>query len=100
LHEANPRKGRKIPNVLATRNAKNTKSIILDNKIYALCDKVKINGIIGFITGFSGNMVYVQTIKGNYLKCDGKTYKQINTKNIKHIKHCNNWISQRGYNVQ
>lgn len=100
LHEANVRKGRKTPNVLATRNAKNTKQIMVDTKTYHLCDKVKVNKTIGFITGFTGNAVYVQTIKGEYIKLDGKTYKQITTKKITIIKHANNWISKRSENVE
>ena len=67
LHEATPRKGRKIPNILALRNAKNTKEVVMFNKVYALCDKVKIDKEIGFITGFTGKSAYVQNIQGEYL---------------------------------
>ena len=71
LHEATPRKGRKIPNILALRNAKNTKEVVMFNKVYALCDKVKIDKEIGFITGFTGKSAYVQNIQGEYLKLHG-----------------------------
>lgn len=94
LHEEIPRKGRKEPNRKAKRNSKNTKEIIVKEKKWCLWDKVYIPEInkIGFISGFTGNWVYVQDIQGNYLQTTSK-YKQISTKKIRLACRNNNWIT-------
>ena len=94
LHEATPRKGRKIKNTIQKRSSENTKEITVSNKKIALYDKIKVNGQIGYISGFTGKMVYVIDIQGNYIKQPNKSYKQISVKEIKHIKRNNNWIIQ------
>ena len=94
LHEATPRKGRRIKNTTQKRSSKNTKGITVNNKKIALYDKVKINNQIGYVSGFTGKMVYVIDIQGNYIKQSNKSYKQISPKEIKHIKRNNNWIIQ------
>lgn len=91
LHEAVARKGRKIPNRESKRNSKNTKEIIYKGKKWCLYDKVRLNGDIGFISGFSGNMVYIQDIYGKYVQISPK-YKQVNTNNIELITRNNNYI--------
>jgi len=91
LHEAIARKGRKEPNITSKRNSKNTKEIISKGKKWCLFDKVKIGPNTGFISGFTGNMVYVQDIEGNYLQVSPK-YKQISTDNVRLISRNNNWI--------
>jgi hypothetical protein len=93
LHEAVARKGRKIPNRQSKRNSKNTKEIIYKGKKWCLYDKVKLNGDIGFISGFSGNMIYVQDIDGEYIQISPK-YKQISTDNIELINRNNNYICE------
>ena len=93
LHEAIPRKGRKEPNITAKRNSKNTKSISSKGKQWCLFDKVKVGKNTGFISGFTGNMVYVQDIEGNYLQASPK-YKQISVDNINFVSRNNNWICQ------
>ena len=94
LHESIPRKGRKEPNRTAKRNSKNTKQIIVNDKRWCLWDKVYIPEIdkIGYISGFTGNWVYIQDIKGNYLQTTPK-YKQINTRKIKLVCRSNNRIT-------
>lgn len=94
LHEEIPRKGRKEPNRKAKRNSKNTKEIIVKEKKWCLWDKVYIPEInkIGFISGFTGNWVYVQDIQGNYLQTTSK-YKQISTEKIRLVYRNNNWIT-------
>ena len=74
LHESNPRKGRSKPNTKARRNPKNTKQVrTKDGKLWCLWDKVKINGQVGFISGFtSGSYAYIQDIDGNYIRLAGK----------------------------
>jgi hypothetical protein len=111
LHEATARKGRKTPNIESKRNSKNTKEVYVITKFkkdkenkkekaiskttkYSLYDKVLVNGKIGYITGFSAKMLYVQSILGEYLQVS-KKYKQVSTKEVKHIKRNNNWIMQR-----
>ena len=94
LHEATPRKGRKEPNKTAKRNEKNTKKVTYNEKTYNLYDKVKIEGKIGYITGFSSSNCYVQDIYGNYIIKEGKSYKQIPLSEITIISHNNNWISE------
>ena len=88
LHEATPRKGRKVKNVGAIRNSKNTKSV---NGIHLL-DEVLVGKEKGFVTGFTGSGCYVKDIFDNYITLPGKAYKQIPIKNIAVIGHNNNWI--------
>ncbi len=91
LHEAVARKGRKEPNITAKRNKKNTKHIQHKGLRWCLWDKVKVDRQIGFITGFTGNMVYVQNIEGNYIQTSTK-YKQISIDNIHLVGRNNNWV--------
>jgi N6-L-threonylcarbamoyladenine synthase len=83
----------KEPNITAKRNSKNTKNIISKGNGWCLFDKVKVDDNIGFISGFTGNMVYLKDIKGNYVQVSPK-YKQISVDNIKLIKRNNNLIFQ------
>ncbi|MCP1124509.1 RNA-guided endonuclease IscB [Bacillus sp. 3103sda1] len=87
LHEATARKGRKTKNTSAKRNKKNTPHI---DGIY-LGDKVKVFGQIGFVTGFTGKMVYVQDIHGQYIQNPSKSYKQVKMSDMERIHHTNNW---------
>ncbi|MGG0186889.1 RNA-guided endonuclease IscB [Bacillus rhizoplanae] len=87
LHEATARKGRKTKNTSAKRNKKNTSHI---DGIY-LGDKVKVFGQVGFVTGFTGKMVYVQDIHGQYIQNPSKSYKQVKMSDIERIHHTNNW---------
>ena len=87
LHEAIPRKGRKEPNRIAKRNAKNTKQ----SNGYYLNDKVRVFGKVGFISGFTGGGAYIKDILGNYLTIPEKTYKQVSFKYLEFISHNNNW---------
>ncbi len=91
LHEAVARKGRKGPNTAAKRNRKNTKEIKHKGLSRCLWDKVEVGAQIGFITGFTGNMVYVQDIEGNYIQVSTK-YKQISLDYIKPVSRNNNWV--------
>ncbi|WP_416828966.1 RNA-guided endonuclease IscB [Ectobacillus polymachus] len=87
LHEATARRGRKTKNTSAKRNNKNTPHV---DKIY-LGDKVKVFGQVGFVTGFTGKMVYVQDIHGHYVQNPDKSYKQVKISDIERIHHTNNW---------
>ncbi|MGG0239945.1 RNA-guided endonuclease IscB [Bacillus rhizoplanae] len=87
LHEATARKGRKTKNTSAKRNKKNTPHI---DGIY-LGDKVKVFGQIGFVTGFTGKMVYIQDIHGQYIQNPSKSYKQMKMSDMERIHHTNNW---------
>jgi N6-L-threonylcarbamoyladenine synthase len=95
LHEATPRKGRKTPNIGQARNNKNIKQMFVSDRTYALNDRVKISGIIGYISGFTGKSTYIQDIDGNYLKAAGKSYKQIPLNKAKIMGRNNNWIVTR-----
>ncbi|CAG9613874.1 hypothetical protein BACCIP111899_03094 [Bacillus rhizoplanae] len=88
LHEATARKGRKMKNRNANRNKKNTPHV---NGIY-LGDKMKGFGQVGFVTGFTGKMVYVQDINGQYIQNPSKSYKQVNISDMECIHHNNNWL--------
>ncbi|MBW2010820.1 MAG: HNH endonuclease [Deltaproteobacteria bacterium] len=84
LHEAIPRKGRKIPNRAAKRNAKNTKEL----KGVFLGDSVSVFGQKGYVSGFTGTSgFYVKTIGGEYITKLGKAYKQVSYKDITFIRH-------------
>ncbi|MGG2065671.1 hypothetical protein [Bacillus sp. S14(2024)] len=87
LYEATARKGRKTKNTSAKRNKKNTSHI---DGIY-LGDKVKVFGQVGFVTGFTGKMVYVQDIHGQYIQNPAKSYKQVKMSDMERIHHTNNW---------
>ncbi|PED79977.1 Paclitaxel/taxanoid biosynthesis susceptibility protein TS1, partial [Bacillus pseudomycoides] len=87
LHEATARKGRKTKNISAKRNKKNTPHL---DEIY-LGDKVKLFGQVGFVTGFTGKMVYVQNIHGQYIQNLSKSYKQVKISDMERIHHTNNW---------
>lgn len=87
LHEATPRKGRKEPNITSKRNSKNTKS----SNGFNLNEAVIVNNRIGFITGFTNGGAYVRDKLGNYITLEGKSYKQISFKLIKHKNYNNNW---------
>ncbi|PEZ08947.1 Paclitaxel/taxanoid biosynthesis susceptibility protein TS1 [Bacillus sp. AFS018417] len=88
LHEATARKGRKTKNTKANRNKKNTSHV---DGIY-LGNKVKGFGQIGFVTGFTGKMVYIQDIDGHYIQNPSKSYKQVKISDIECIHHNNNWL--------
>lgn len=92
LHEATPRKGRKEPNRTAKRNGKNTKKVSYKGKMYCLYDKVLVDGKIGYITGFSHNNVYIQSIDGVYIKQKDKKYIQVPLRKLVVLSHNNNWI--------
>lgn len=98
LHEAIPRAGRgdKI-NREQVRNAKNSKSITKNGKLWALWDKVYVPELktTGFISGFTGKWVYLQDIDGSYLKLPDKSYKQINSDQLKLVERNNNWIYKK-----
>ena len=95
LHEAAPRKGRTNPNTESKRNPKNTKQVKVKNgDLWCLWDKVKIDGQTGFISGFTGNYAYAQDIDGNYIKMEGKNYKQVSLKQTAFIRRNNNWIER------
>ncbi|MFD3447210.1 RNA-guided endonuclease IscB [Microbacteriaceae bacterium 4G12] len=87
LHEATARKGRKTKNTTAKRNKKNTTQV---QGIY-LGDKVNVFGQVGFVAGFTGKMVYVQDIHGQYIQNPSKSYKQVKMSDVKRIHHTNNW---------
>lgn len=87
LHEANPRKGRKEPNIHAMRNAKNTK----EYKGWHLNDKVSVFGRIGWISGFTSGGCYVKDMDDEYITMPGKTYKQVGLGNLRFLCHNNNW---------
>jgi hypothetical protein len=94
LHEAIPRKGRKEQNRLSIRNEKNTKHVRHQFNKWCLHDRVLLNDQIGFISGFTGNWVYVQDIFGNYIQASNK-YKQVNPKELTLVCRNNNWVSVR-----
>jgi hypothetical protein len=94
LHEAIARKGRNKPNITSKRNNKNTKLIKHKGLSCCLWDKVTVNNIVGFISGFTGNMVYVQDIYGQYVRVSPK-YKQISLENVSLVNRNNNWICQK-----
>jgi N6-L-threonylcarbamoyladenine synthase len=93
LHEEIPRKGRKTPNISAKRNEKNTKAIHHKGLLWCLWDKVALPSMnkLGFISGFTGNYVYVQDLAGNYLQISDK-YKQISVNALSLVCRNNNWV--------
>ncbi|WP_439644401.1 RNA-guided endonuclease IscB [Agrilactobacillus composti] len=88
LHEATARKGRKIPNIMSKRNAKNKKF----SKGFYLNDYVQLpDGQKGNVSGFSGKIkCFVKAGDGYYLAISSK-YKHINLSILKVIRHQNNW---------
>lgn len=92
LHEATPRKGRTVPNRTAKRNNKN----IRQSCGFCLYDTVSYHNETGYITGFTGKAAYIQDFDGNYIKPEGKTYKQVSLSQLRLIRHNNNWIMREG----
>lgn len=89
LHEANPRRGRKVPNREAKRNSKNTKQI----KNVCLYDRVKVNGKTGWVTGFTGTSCRIVDKEGCYITVSDK-YTQVPVLKVRVLHHCNNWLLQ------
>lgn len=88
LHEATPRKGRKVKNVKTKRNSKNTKQL---NGWY-LNDEVIYFGQRGWISGFTGtSSAYVANRNGEYIQIPNKNYRQVNLSDLKPISHNANW---------
>ena len=82
LHEANPRKGRKIPNRTAKRNNKNVISL----KGFYRHDSVKVFGQVGYLTGFAGTSACrVVDVNGDYIKKPGKSYNNVNLSKVKRL---------------
>ena len=90
LHDANPKKGRSAPNEEAKRSEKNTKA----KKGFYLWDKVLVNGIVCWISGFSGDhSARVVDVNGHFIPVPGKKYTQHQLSTMKALSHNNNWIS-------
>jgi len=87
LHEATARKGRKEPNRLQKRNAKNTPYY----KGFYLNDKVRVFNQVGHITGFTSGGAYIKNSENEYITLPNKSYKQIGISNIRLLHHNNNW---------
>lgn len=87
LHEATARKGRKEPNRLQKRNAKNTPYY----KGFYLNDKVRVFNQVGHITGFTSSGAYIKNSENEYITLPNKSYKQIGISNIRLLHHNNNW---------
>ena len=87
LHEATARKGRKKPNRLQKRNAKNKPSY----KGFYLNDKVKVFNQIGYITGFASGGAYIKNAENEYISLPNKSYKKVSISNIRLLHHNNNW---------
>ena len=90
LHEAIPRKGRKVKNVEAKRNSKNTKQL----KGHFLNDEVICFGKRGWISGFNNSGAYIKDMQDNYIQIPNKTYKVVSFVNIHRCCHNNNWQYQ------
>ncbi|WP_236700828.1 RNA-guided endonuclease IscB, partial [Agrilactobacillus composti] len=90
LHEATARKGRKTPNRVSKRNAKNTKAV----SGFHLNDYVQLpNSQRGYISGFSGKTTCYVKAGNHYLTVSPK-YKQVSLSKLKVIRHQNNWNVQ------
>lgn len=88
LHEATPRKGRKVPNTTQKRNSKNTKEL----RGWYLNDEVICFGRQGWISGFTGtSSAYVVDCEGQYIQVTNKNYKQVTLSNVTKVCHNNNW---------
>ena len=87
LHEAIARKGRKQPNRMQKRNAKNTPYY----KGFFLNDKVSVSSKVGYISGFTSGGAYIKDSEGKYITLPGKSYKQVSISKMKLISHNNNW---------
>lgn len=88
LHEATPRKGRKVPNTTQKRNSKNTKEL----RGWYLNDEVTCFGKRGWISGFTGtSSAYIVDSDGQYVQMPNKNYKQVILSNVTKVCHNNNW---------
>lgn len=87
LHEAMPRKGKKIPNTKQRRNSKNTK---FTRGIF-LNDEVVFRGKRGWVSSFTGSSVRIWDINGDYVKMQEKSYSQVPINKIRRLSHNNGW---------
>lgn len=88
LHEAAPRKGRKIPNTTQKRNNKNTKKV----RGWFLNDKVACFGKQGWISGFTGvSSAYIVGSDNQYIQMPNKSYKRVTLSNVTRLCHNNTW---------
>ena len=87
LHESIPRKGRKTPNRIQKRNAKNSK---FSSGLY-LNDMVLFRGQTGWISSFTGSSVRIWDIDGNYVSMQEKSYTQVPASKIRRLSHNNGW---------
>lgn len=89
LHEATPRKGRKVKNVNSRRNKKNTP----ESKGFTLNDFVRtLDGRKGYIQGFAsnGNATYIVDIHGNY-QLHNEKYKNTPLGQVIKVSSHNTW---------
>ena len=87
LHEATPRKGKKVPNVMQKRNNKNTKFLLG----LFLNDEVSFRGKCGWVSSFTGNYIRIWDINGKYVKRQEKNYPQVSINKVKKLSHNNGW---------
>ena len=96
LHEMNPRKGRKVPNRAAKRNAKNTASVTIRRNgrpvTFCVYDKVSCQGKTGWISGFTGTAAYVKDRDDEYIRPEGKSYSQVNLSGLRILSRNHNWL--------
>ncbi|MGG2064686.1 hypothetical protein [Bacillus sp. S14(2024)] len=48
-------------------------------------------GQVGFVTGFTGKVVYIQDIHGQYIQNPSKSYEQVKMSDMERIHYTNNW---------
>jgi N6-L-threonylcarbamoyladenine synthase len=87
LHQMTPYSS-KEGNPLSERKKQNTKEIVVKGTRWCLWDKVKINDVVGYISGFSHPGFNIKSITG-------ELYKAISPKQVTFIQKNNNWIISR-----
>lgn len=90
LHEATPRKGKKQPNAIQKRNAKNKPFY----RGFYLNDSVSVNELCkhGYVCGFTNGGAFVKDEVGEYIRMEGKSYYQLPIYLLKKTNHNNNWV--------
>ena len=89
LHEAKPRKGRKVPNRGQKRNGKN----VVRLQGFHRLDTVICQGRIGYISGFnSTSQAFVRDSDRRYIRTPGKSYKQVPLSGVQFLHHNRTYV--------
>lgn len=78
-------------NSKSERRKKNTKEIVVKKLRWCLWDKVKVGGIVGFISGFGFGNFNIKSVYGKRL------YSAVRIRDAIFVSRNNNWLTIGGF---